>query len=93
MPSVVATIKVKEEKIEEAKAFVKGLSARVLADEPGTVAYVFHQRRDDPTTFVAYEKYESDEAFATHSRNLAAVGKEFAAIPAGAPHIVILHEV
>jgi len=93
MPSVVATIKVKEEKIEEAKAFVKGLSARVLADEPGTVAYVFHQRRDDPTTFVAYEKYESDEAFATHSRNLAAVGKEFAAILAGAPDIVILDEV
>jgi len=93
MPSVVATIKVKEEKIAKTKAFVKGLSARVLADEPGTVAYVFHQRRDDPTTFVAYEKYESDEAFATHSRNLAAVGKEFAAILAGAPDIVILDEV
>jgi len=92
MPSVVATIKVKEEKIEEAKAFVKGLAAGVAADEPGTLAYVFHQRRDDPTTFVAYEKYESDEAFALHSKNLASKGKEFASILAGAPEIVILEE-
>ena len=93
MPSVVATIKVKEDKIEEAKAFLKELSAEVAANEPGTLAYVFHQKKDDPTSFVAYEKYESEEAFKTHSANLASKGAKFAGILDGRPEIVLLDEI
>ncbi len=92
MPSVVATLKVKEDKIEEARAFLKQLAADTLANESGTLAYVFHQQKDDPTAFVAYEKYESDEAFALHSKNLASKGAGFAGIMAGPPKIVILEE-
>ena len=92
MPSVFATVKVKEDKIEEAKQFLKELSAETLANEPGTLAYVFHQQQDDPTSFVAYEKYESDEAFKQHGKNLAAKGARFAGILAGAPQIVMLAE-
>ena len=47
MPSVVATIQVKEDKIEEAKQFLKELSADTLSSEPGTLVYVFHQQQDD----------------------------------------------
>ncbi len=93
MPSVVATIKVKEDKIEEAKQFLKELSADTLANESGTLAYVFHQQQDDPTTFVAYEKYDSEEAFKTHSKNLASKGAGFAGILAGRPSIVLLEEI
>ncbi|MFQ5416952.1 MAG: putative quinol monooxygenase [Myxococcota bacterium] len=93
MPSVVATIKVKEDKIEEAVALVKELSAETLSNEPGTLAYVFHQRVDEPTVFVAYEKYESEEAFKTHSKNLASKGAAFASILAGPPEILMLEEV
>jgi len=93
MPSVVATIKVKEDKIEEAKTFLKQLATDTLANEPGTLVYTVHQRKDDPTTFVFYEKYESDEAFATHGKNLKSAGAGFAAILAGAPDIQILDEV
>jgi quinol monooxygenase YgiN len=93
MPSVVATIKVKEDKIEEAKQFLKELSADTLANESGTLAYVFHQRKDDPTSFVAYEKYESEEAFKQHGKNLASKGAGFAGILAGAPEIVMLDEI
>jgi quinol monooxygenase YgiN len=93
MPSVVATIKVKEDKLEQAKGFLKQLAADTLAKEPGTLAYTVHQRKDQPTTFVFYEKYESDAALAQHSQNLRAVGKDFAAILAGAPEIVLLDEV
>ena len=93
MPSVVATITVKEDKIEEAKAFVKELTVETLANEPGTLAYVFHQRVDDPTKFVAYEKYESAEAFKTHSKGLASKGARFAAILDGPPEILMLEEV
>ena len=92
MPSVVATIKVKEDKIEEAKQFLKDLSADTLASEPETLVYVFHQQKDDPTSFVAYEKYESEEAFKTHSKNLASKGAGFAGVLAGPPSIVVLEE-
>ena len=93
MPSVVATLKVKEDKIEEAKSFLKQLCADTLANEPGTLAYVAHQKKDDPTSFVFYEKYESDEAFAEHGKNLKSAGAGFAAILAGRPEILVLDEV
>ncbi|MEM7409594.1 MAG: antibiotic biosynthesis monooxygenase [Myxococcota bacterium] len=92
MPSVVATIKVQEDKIEEAKAFMKQLASDTLASESGTQVYTPHQRQDDPTTFVFYEKYENAEAFAIHGKNLAAKGKEFGALLAGPPEIVMLEE-
>jgi quinol monooxygenase YgiN len=92
MPSVVATLKVKEDKLEEATAFFKELAASVLAEEPGTLVYTLLQRQDDPHTVVVYEKYESDEAFATHGKNLAAKGAQFMAVLAGPPDIVILDE-
>lgn len=93
MPSVVATIKVKEDKVEEAKSFLKQLAADTLAKESGTLAYTPHQRKDDPTVFVFYEKYESDAALATHGKNLAGVAKQFGSLLAGAPEIVHLEEI
>jgi quinol monooxygenase YgiN len=93
MPTVIATIKVHEAKAEEAKTFFKQLAAEVLANEPGTLAYVLNQRKDDPTVFMAYEKYESDAALGVHSKNLGAKAAEFGAFLAGAPEIVVLDEI
>ena len=93
MPSVVATLKVKEDKIEEAKGFLTKLAAETLEKEAGTLVYTVHQRRDEPSTFVFYEKYESDEALAVHSENLKSAGAGFASILAGPPEIVFLEEV
>ena len=93
MPSVIATIKVKDDKIEEAKSFLSKLAADTLANEKGTLAYVAHQRKDDPTVFVFYEKYEDDAAFAIHGENLKTAGAGFAGILAGAPEIIFLEEV
>ncbi len=93
MPSVIATLKVKDDKIEEAKSFLKQLAADTLAKEPGTLVYTVHQRKDDPTTFVFYEKYESEAAFAEHGKNLKAAGAGFASILAGRPDIVFIEEV
>lgn len=92
MPSVIATLKVKDDKIEEAKKFLTELAAETLANEPGTVAYTVHQKKDDPTTFVFYEKYNDDAAFAKHGENLRAKGAGFAGILAGRPEIVLLEE-
>jgi len=93
MPSVVANLKVKEDKVEEAKTFLKQLAADSLANEPGTLVYTVHQRKDDPTAFVFYEKYESDAALAEHSKNLRSAGAGFASVLAGPPEILVLDEV
>ena len=93
MPSVIAILKVKEDKIEEAKTALKQLATETLANESGTLAYTVHQRTDDPATFVFYEKYESEEAFKIHGKNLASKGATFAAILAGAPEIIMIEEV
>ena len=93
MPSVVATLKVKNDKIDEARSFLRTLAANVRANEPGTTAYVFHQRKDDPSVFVVYEKYASDEAFKKHGENLRAQGAGFAGILDGRPEIVMLDEI
>ncbi len=92
MPSVIATIKVKQEKLEEAVTFLKQLSKDTLANEPGTLAYTVHQKKGEPTTFIFYEKYADDAAFATHGENLKSAGAQFAAVLAGAPEIVVLDE-
>jgi len=93
MPSVIATIKVKDDKIEEAKKLFAQLAAGVRADEPGTLAYIPHQRKDEPATFIFYEKYQDMDAFKTHGANLAKKGKEFAGVMAGPPEILMVDEV
>ena len=90
MLSVVATVKVKADKLDEARAFFKQLAADIAANEPGTLQYDILQRKDDPLTVMVVEKYESDEAFALHSKNLGAKGAEFMAVLDGPPEVVLL---
>ena len=93
MPTVIANLKVKEDKVEEAKASLKQLAEETLEAEEGTLVYTVHQRQDDPTTFVFYEKYADDEAFKIHGKNLASKGAVFAAVLAGPPEIIMIDEV
>ncbi|MCE2392150.1 MAG: antibiotic biosynthesis monooxygenase [Proteobacteria bacterium] len=93
MPSVFATLRVKADKVDAAKKALAELAASVRADEPGNLAYIFHQRKDDPTVFMAYEKYVSDEAFAEHGKNLASKGAALAGLVDGPPEIVITEEI
>jgi quinol monooxygenase YgiN len=93
MTIVIATIKVQEDKVEEATTFFKKLAADVKANEPGTLVYTLNQRKDDPTVFMAYEKYESDQALGIHSQNLGKKAADFGALLAGPAEIVILDEI
>jgi quinol monooxygenase YgiN len=92
MPSVIATIKVRDDKIDEARSFLKNLAAETLANESGTLAYIPHQHKEDPSTFTFYEKYENDEAFSIHGKNLASKNSEFAGLLAGPPKITLVDE-
>ncbi len=93
MPTVFATLKVQDDKVEEARKGLAQLAAHVRSTEPGNLAYSFHQRKDDPTVFIAYERYESDEAFAAHGKNMQSSPVDLGGILAGAPEIVITEEI
>jgi len=93
MPSVIATIQAKADKVEEMKKALAAMCKAVLESESGTLAYIAHQRQDDPTKFVFYEKYESDAAFAEHGKNLAKNGAGLAGLVAGPPEVLRLDEI
>ena len=93
MPSVVANLKIKPDKIEEAKVFLAQLAKDTLKSEEGTLEYAVHQRQDDPTAFVFYERYSDEAAFKIHGQNLASRGAEFAPLLDGRPEIIMLEEI
>ncbi|MAI80846.1 MAG: hypothetical protein CL917_18035 [Deltaproteobacteria bacterium] len=93
MPSVIANLKIKADQIEEAKKFLSELAQQTLANEEGTLEYSVHQRKDDPTAFVFYEKYVDDAAFDLHGKNLAKNAGSIGAFLDGPPEIIMLEEV
>jgi quinol monooxygenase YgiN len=93
MFTVLAELKVREGKIDEAKAAFRELTKTVKAAEPGTLVYAFHQRKDDPHTFVVYERYQDENAFHAHMANLGQHAAAFAAVLEGPPSATFLDEV
>ena len=93
MLSLIATLRVKEGKANDAREFLGKLASEVREGEPGTLAYVCHQRKDDPRTFVVYEKYDSPESFKAHGANLAKHGARFADLLEGRPDLQMLDEI
>ena len=88
-----ANLKIKADKIDEAKEVLKKLSEETLAAEEGTLEYTVLQRQDDPTGFVFYERYADEEAFKIHGKNLASKGGLFAPLLDGPPEIIMLRKV
>ena len=64
--TVIAKLKVKSgsENLFEQEA--QKLIAHVKANEPGTLTYTLNRSTSDPTTYVIYEIYADEAAFATH---------------------------
>jgi len=65
MVAVTATLKVQPGKEQEFIDAYKVLLPHVLA-VPGVVTYRLHRAANDPTTFLFYELYETDEALKAH---------------------------
>ncbi|MCP4762841.1 MAG: antibiotic biosynthesis monooxygenase [archaeon] len=72
MITIIATLEVKEGKMEEATELLKEVRKKVRDAEPGCLAYIPHtvKGKKNKNTIVFYEKYESKEAFSDHSQNL-----------------------
>ena len=45
---------------------VEATTARIRADEPGTLLYLCHRVREEPTARVFYELYRDEAAFRAH---------------------------
>ncbi|MFL2935467.1 MAG: putative quinol monooxygenase [Myxococcota bacterium] len=93
MPTIVANLKIKADKVDEAKDVLKKLAEETLAAEEGTLEYTVLQRQDDPTGIVFYERYADEEALKIHQKNLAPKGAIFAPLLDGPPEIIMLRKV
>ena len=74
MITVIATLKVKAGQEETLVAGMKKMIEHVRAHEPGTKTYLLHRSAADPTTFLVYEVYADQAAFAAHGAQRAHEG-------------------
>jgi quinol monooxygenase YgiN len=72
MITIIATLKVKEGKMDEAVAAIKSAAASIKAGEPGCIDYVPHSVKGagNENLIIMYEKYADKDAFKAHSANL-----------------------
>ncbi len=76
MITLIATLKVKEGKMDEVKEKLKQLAAHVKKTEPGVVEYMPHTVKGQDNTIIFYEKYRDKDALRIHSENLPANFKD-----------------
>lgn len=70
MITIIAKLKVKEGKMDEAVAVIKKLAPKIKEAEPGCIEYLPHTVRGDDHAILFYEKYRDKEALKLHSSNL-----------------------
>ena len=70
--TVIATIHVKEGKMDEAKEVLKEVLKVIKETEPGTLEYIPHTvtGRKEKNTIIFYEKYTDGDAAKAHMGNL-----------------------
>jgi len=78
MVTIIATVEVKDGKMEEVIKILKEVVPKIKSSEPGTLKYIPHTIKGGKykNTIIFYEKYENMEAFKTHMGNLAKTAPE-----------------
>ena len=76
--SIIATVKIQEGKMEEAKAALRKIVPKIKESEPGTLEYIPYTVKENPKIIVFYEKYADEDAFKAHGANLGKNMAEFA---------------
>ena len=66
--TLIAKIKAKPGSENDLEAAFRDMIKKVRAAEPGCLTYVLHKSNEDPTTFVWYETYTDEAAFAGHRK-------------------------
>lgn len=70
MITLIATLKIKEGKKEEAVNVLKEVVPKIKESEPGCLEYIPHTVRGDENAIIIYEKYSDKDALKLHSANL-----------------------
>jgi len=70
MITLIAIVKVKAGKIDEAVEVLKEVVPKIKGAEPGCLAYVPYRVRGEDNTIIFFEKYQDKEALKVHSSNL-----------------------
>ena len=70
MINLIATIKVKEGKMDEAVEVLKEVVPKIKESEPGCLNYIPHTVKGSDNTIIFYETYKDKEALQVHSKNL-----------------------
>ncbi|MGO8991343.1 MAG: putative quinol monooxygenase [bacterium] len=78
MITLIAKVKVKEGKMDEAINALKEIVPKIKAAEPGCLVYIPHTVRGEDNTIIFYEKYQDKEALKVHSSNLPKTLEKFA---------------
>ncbi|GBD15079.1 hypothetical protein HRbin25_00970 [bacterium HR25] len=68
MFTLLARLKLQPGKRQEALPVLEELARQVEANEPDTLAYLFHFSQDDPDEVVVFELYRDEDAFRFHRR-------------------------
>jgi len=94
MIAVIAKLAVKEDKVEEAIALLKDLTAKV-AEEKGTLAYSMNREKAKPNVIVMIERYRDKEALTLHgsSEHFKAFSAQIGGLLTAKPEITILEEI
>jgi len=79
MVTIIASVQVKDGKMEEAKEVLKEIVAKIKETEPGCLEYIPHtvKGRKEKNTILFYEKYEDDAAMNLHMANLGKTLEKF----------------
>jgi quinol monooxygenase YgiN len=70
MITLIATIKVKEGKMEDAIEVLKEIASSVKELEPGCLEWIPHKVKGKKNMIMFYEKYKDKEALKEHSNNV-----------------------
>jgi quinol monooxygenase YgiN len=70
MISLIATIKVKEGKMDKAIEALKEAVPKIKDSESGCLEYIPHTVKGLENTIIFYEKYRDKEALKVHNKNL-----------------------
>ncbi len=95
MVTLIATLTIKEGKMSEAIEVLKEMVANIKTSEPETLEYIPHTVKGEglENTIIFYEKYESEEAMKSHSKNLAKTAIKLAPLLAPGRDIKVCNEI
>ena len=71
MITIIATLIVKEGKMEQAIEALKEIVPKIRESEPGCLVYIPHTVRGENNMIMFYEKYRDKESLTSHANNLA----------------------